>query len=104
MLVLISHYVIFTLITLDIVQCRRSRTRKPNDDFPDPGSDDSGLFIWRIEDFSPVPLRKTDYGKFHTGDSYIVLNSKGGGHLENPLKVLYSELKDPKILSMSLSK
>ena len=97
MLVLRSYYVICALITLDIVQCKRSRSRKPNDDFTDAGSDDSGLFIWRIEDFSPVPLRKTDYGKFHTGDSYIVLNSKGGGHLENPLKVHYSELKVQRI-------
>ena len=80
MLVLRSCYVFFTLLTLDLVQCRRSRTRKQNDDFSDVGHDD--LFIWRIEDFSPVPLKKTDYGKFHMGDSYIVLNSKGGFHLE----------------------
>ena len=76
MLVLRSHYVICALIILDLVQCRRTRSRKPNDDFPDAGNDDSGLFIWRIEDFSPVPLRKSEYGKFHRGDSYIVLNSK----------------------------
>ena len=81
--VLRSYYVILALISLHLVLCRRSRSRKPNDDFTDAGSDDSGLFIWRIEDFSPVPLKKADYGKFHIGDSYIVLNSKGGLHLEN---------------------
>ncbi|RRT36606.1 hypothetical protein GW17_00000461 [Ensete ventricosum] len=32
-----------------------------------------GIEIWRIEDFQPVPLPKSDYGKFHSGDSYIIL-------------------------------
>ena len=68
-------YIIFSLISPDVF-CRRSRTRKPSDDFTDAGQDDSGLFIWRIEDFSPVPLKKADYGKFHSSDSYIVLNSR----------------------------
>jgi len=36
-----------------------------------------GLEIWRIEDFKPVAYPKGDYGKFHVGDSYIVLNTKG---------------------------
>ncbi|BBN16843.1 hypothetical protein MPTK1_7g09750 [Marchantia polymorpha subsp. ruderalis] len=34
-----------------------------------------GTEIWRIEDFSPVPLPKADYGKFYTGDSYIFLQT-----------------------------
>ncbi|KAM0951019.1 putative villin headpiece, villin/Gelsolin, ADF-H/Gelsolin-like domain superfamily [Dioscorea sansibarensis] len=43
-----------------------------------------GMEIWRIEDFQPVPLPKSDYGKFYSGDSYIVLQTtagKGGAYL-----------------------
>lgn len=35
-----------------------------------------GLEIWRIENFEPVAYSQNDYGKFHTGDSYIVLFTK----------------------------
>ncbi|OEL31017.1 Villin-2, partial [Dichanthelium oligosanthes] len=44
----------------------------------------SGTEIWRIEDFKPVALPKSDYGKFYCGDSYIVLQTtcpKGGAYL-----------------------
>ncbi|KAG7033521.1 Villin-2 [Cucurbita argyrosperma subsp. argyrosperma] len=34
-----------------------------------------GTDIWRIENFQPVPLPKTDYGKFYMGDSYIILQT-----------------------------
>ncbi|XP_041673741.1 gelsolin isoform X2 [Drosophila eugracilis] len=34
-----------------------------------------GLEIWRIENFEPVPYPKNDYGKFYTGDSFIILNT-----------------------------
>ncbi|CAK8543222.1 unnamed protein product [Lathyrus sativus] len=43
-----------------------------------------GTEIWRIENFQPVPLPKSDYGKFYMGDSYIVLQTtqgKGGNYL-----------------------
>ncbi|XP_038992696.1 villin-3-like [Hibiscus syriacus] len=43
-----------------------------------------GTEIWRIENLQPVPLPKSDYGKFYTGDSYIVLQTtsgKGGSNL-----------------------
>jgi len=36
----------------------------------------AGLKIYRIEDFEPVPYPLKDYGKFYTGDSYIVINSR----------------------------
>ncbi|KAG6520950.1 hypothetical protein ZIOFF_018015 [Zingiber officinale] len=43
-----------------------------------------GMEIWRIENFQPVALPKSDYGKFFSGDSYIILqttSNKGGGYL-----------------------
>ncbi|XP_073966688.1 gelsolin-like isoform X1 [Choristoneura fumiferana] len=36
-----------------------------------------GLEIWRIEDFQPVPVAESSFGKFYTGDSYIVLKTTG---------------------------
>ncbi|KAF2309633.1 hypothetical protein GH714_004387 [Hevea brasiliensis] len=35
----------------------------------------AGLEIWRIENFRPVPVPKSSYGKFFTGDSYVVLKT-----------------------------
>lgn len=32
-----------------------------------------GTEIWRIENFQPVPVPKSEHGKFYSGDSYIVL-------------------------------
>ncbi|KAG0480442.1 hypothetical protein HPP92_011300 [Vanilla planifolia] len=37
-----------------------------------------GIEIWRIENFQPIPLPKSDYGKFYSGDSYIVLQDEAG--------------------------
>ncbi|KAH7132295.1 hypothetical protein B0J11DRAFT_521356 [Dendryphion nanum] len=37
---------------------------------------DSGLFVWRIENFEVIPWPKEKYGQFHEGDSYIVLQSE----------------------------
>lgn len=37
--------------------------------------EETGTFVWRIEQFKVVPWPKPKYGKFHVGDSYIVLNS-----------------------------
>mmetsp|Transcript_13412 Transcript_13412/g.15627 ORF Transcript_13412/g.15627 Transcript_13412/m.15627 type:complete len:245 (-) Transcript_13412:29-763(-) len=34
-----------------------------------------GLLVWRIEYFHVVPVDVGDHGKFHKGDSYIVLNT-----------------------------
>ncbi|XP_068652517.1 villin-4-like isoform X2 [Aristolochia californica] len=34
-----------------------------------------GMEIWRIENFRPVPVPKSSYGKFFTGDSYIILKT-----------------------------
>ncbi|KAJ4823941.1 Villin-2 [Turnera subulata] len=43
-----------------------------------------GTEIWRIENFQPVQLPKSEHGKFYMGDSYIVLQTtsgKGGAYL-----------------------
>ncbi|XP_027350666.1 villin-3-like isoform X1 [Abrus precatorius] len=43
-----------------------------------------GTEIWRIENFQPVPLPKSEYGKFYMGDSYIILQTtqgKGGAYI-----------------------
>ena len=34
-----------------------------------------GLNVWRIEKFIVKPWPKSKYGKFHTGDSYVILNT-----------------------------
>ena len=36
---------------------------------------DVGTHVWRIEQFKVVAWPRNQYGEFHTGDSYIVLNS-----------------------------
>lgn len=35
-----------------------------------------GLEIWRVENFNPVAVPKAEYGKFYSGDSYVILNTK----------------------------
>ncbi|ESW26730.1 hypothetical protein PHAVU_003G143200 [Phaseolus vulgaris] len=35
----------------------------------------AGLEIWRIENFNPVPIPQSSYGKFFTGDSYMILKT-----------------------------
>ncbi|KAI4344434.1 hypothetical protein L6164_011663 [Bauhinia variegata] len=35
----------------------------------------AGLEIWRIENFNPVAIPKSSYGKFFTGDSYVILKT-----------------------------
>lgn len=47
-----------------------------------------GLTIWRIRDFDLEPVPAEDYGKFHTGDSYIVSNGvKDGGAMKYDIHV-----------------
>eukprot|EP00249_Psilotum_nudum_P014660 c24943_g1_i2 orf=426-1517(-) len=45
-----------------------------------------GMDIWRIENFQPVPLSKSEFGRFYSGDSYIVLQTtalkSGGFHFD----------------------
>ncbi|RLM73340.1 hypothetical protein C2845_PM15G21000 [Panicum miliaceum] len=35
----------------------------------------SGLEVWRIENFKPVPVSTSAHGKFYMGDSYIILKT-----------------------------
>ena len=45
--------------------------------------DGPGVLIWRVESMAPVALDKGEYGKFHTGDAYLVLKTtttKSGGY------------------------
>lgn len=47
----------------------------------------AGLEIWRIENFRPVPVPKSAYGKFFTGDSYVILKTTAlkSGALRNDI-------------------
>ena len=36
---------------------------------------ETGLQIWRVENFKPVAVPKEYYGQFYVGDSYIVMDS-----------------------------
>jgi len=42
-----------------------------------------GLQIWRIENFKVVPWPEEEYGKFYSGDSYIVMNTYKKNDTEN---------------------
>ncbi|XP_019197919.1 PREDICTED: villin-4-like isoform X1 [Ipomoea nil] len=35
----------------------------------------AGIEIWHIENFHPVPIPESSYGKFYTADSYIILKT-----------------------------
>ncbi|XP_069174423.1 villin-1 isoform X2 [Procambarus clarkii] len=37
------------------------------------------FIIWRVEDLELVPLKRDDYGKFHKGDSYVILSASEHG-------------------------
>ncbi|KAG1461516.1 hypothetical protein G6F56_005712 [Rhizopus delemar] len=36
---------------------------------------ETGLWIWRVQNFNLVPVPENQYGKFYQGDSYIILSS-----------------------------
>ena len=71
---IVSLLVLLSLVLTADLKRSRSRSGRGENDFSDViKADSSGLFIWRIEDFSPVPLPEAQYGVFHNADSYIVL-------------------------------
>eukprot|EP00322_Chrysochromulina_rotalis_P031452 CAMPEP_0115852206 /NCGR_PEP_ID=MMETSP0287-20121206/12877_1 /TAXON_ID=412157 /ORGANISM="Chrysochromulina rotalis, Strain UIO044" /LENGTH=392 /DNA_ID=CAMNT_0003306261 /DNA_START=78 /DNA_END=1256 /DNA_ORIENTATION=- len=48
-----------------------------------------GLQVWRIEQFKVVKWPKSKYGKFHRGDSYIILSTYVENPEVNPDKLAY---------------
>jgi hypothetical protein len=54
----------------------------------------SGFEIWQIEKLQAVPVPKESYGKFFTGDSYIILKVLSFAHVVNvPVPVFRSMRK-----------
>jgi len=51
------------------------------------------LEIWRIEKLQAVPVPKESYGKFFTGDSYIVLKVLNFAHLVNVSIPIFSSME-----------
>lgn len=40
-----------------------------------PAPSSTGLFLWRIEDFMPVPIPEAEHGNLYEGDCYIALDN-----------------------------
>lgn len=36
---------------------------------------EAGLQVWRVENMDLAPVPESLYGRFYTGDAYVVLNS-----------------------------
>ena len=53
-----------------------------------------GTQIWRIENFVPVPYPKSEYGRFYSGDSYIVLQVLMTLHAIFSYRVFLSQWSD----------
>ncbi|KAG7294189.1 hypothetical protein NEMBOFW57_004259 [Staphylotrichum longicolle] len=49
-----------------------------------------GLFVWRIEDFSVVPVPPSAHGQFYSGDSYIILSSQALSPKTDPTKLTHA--------------
>ena len=49
----------------------------------------AGVQVWRIESFKVVPWPRSKYGRFHTGDSYIVLHTYAPEPQKNPRKLAW---------------
>jgi hypothetical protein len=61
------------------------------------------LEIWRIEKLQAVPVPKESYGKFFTGDSYIVLKVLSFAHIVNMSIPILSELPDVRSATVSIA-
>lgn len=58
------------------------KTTEADEEFLNAGKKD-GLLIWRIENFKVKKLSSQDYGKFYTGDSYLILNTNLKKNMSN---------------------
>lgn len=63
---------------------------KTDEEFLDAGKKD-GILIWRIENFKVKKVKDQDYGKFHTGDSYLILETGRKDFGEKVSNIFYWE-------------
>ncbi|KAG5671066.1 hypothetical protein PVAND_001281 [Polypedilum vanderplanki] len=69
---------IIAISALNSIECATTQSRPSQVVIPQAfinAGKTKGLEIWRIENFKVVAVQKNTYGQFHTGDSYIVLNT-----------------------------
>ncbi|XP_065574838.1 advillin-like [Artemia franciscana] len=52
----------------------------------------TGFYVWRIEDMALVPYPKEEYGKFYNGDSYLLYSASERGQQAGP-NVAFKEAK-----------
>lgn len=85
---LLVAFIVFTLKSLDceaksisaaVASDKKDQDKQQHHPMPEAfknAGQRPGLEIWRVENFAPVSYPKNDYGKFYSGDSYLVLNTK----------------------------
>lgn len=56
----------------------------------------SGLQVWRVENFDLVPVPEKLYGGFYTGDAYLILNTikQRSGNLQYDLHYWLGECSE----------
>lgn len=59
-----------------------TQTTKTDEEFINVGKKD-GILIWRIEEFKVKKVKAQEYGKFYTGDSYLILQTDLGKRVSN---------------------
>lgn len=61
----------------------------------------TGLQVWRVENFDLVPVPENLYGGFYTGDAYLVLNTikQRSGNLQYDLHFWLGECSGVEMIS-----